>query len=773
MAKVIEISNAFSTRSESVAGFFQKPGLAFYIPLYQREYSWDRENVDQLMQDLVFGVDHLLADEGEIRFLGTIITVDEPSPVSRIKPIDTRALPTKIDNLIDGQQRVSTIALLATLLYERISYLASKLPIENVEFRELKTDLSSKQRTLLNLFSVDLERGAPTRKPIVIRGGVDKWVYEGSDEENYRSDLALYLAQFIRATEEGGRPFPKPPSGNFVGRNLRRMSEWLESVASPERNSAEDLAGDFPTAEEILTKLAEESLWTYPRPEIQPWLRGEHNNAKPGLRDTLRSIVQLLAFTHYLVNRCCFTVIDPVSEDWAFDMFQSLNATGTPLTSIETFKPLVVSTFAERNSDGFAGSLEATHLGKVDKLLSRATTAASKSQSTNEYLTTLAYALTGTKLPRQFSQQRRWLTDTFMHCSNLSEKTNLLGRMGRIAEYFEAILDFDDNVAHFLPGLPAELPMEEKEVATACILYLHDSNHKMAHTLLSQYYVSLRENSDLETGAAFVAVSKALAAFFTLWRAALPNSGLDNVYRKMLKTRPDGLGVVLMNRRQDAKGVTIDELKQYLRETLSERGIGSREDWIKLAKTYYRYDNAAKVCRFGLLVAAENTVPDQQYPGLPKLGKKGVTPTYITAEMWRGKANKTLEHIAPQTPPADHGWDVFLYNPDDYQLIGNLTILPANVNTSAGNKDWNMKRLILSHLGETDDHRLEELTAQAREVGLQLPETTISLLQDTPYKNHITPIVKVDEKGWSHKLVQDRTERICELVWGRMWSWLC
>jgi len=47
--------------------------------------------------------------------------------------------------------------------------------------------------------------------------------------------------------------------------------------------------------------------------------------------------------------------IEPVSENWAFDMFQSLNATGTPLTALETFKPLVVSLVASNNG-GFKGS---------------------------------------------------------------------------------------------------------------------------------------------------------------------------------------------------------------------------------------------------------------------------------------------------------------------------------------------------------------------------------------------------------------------------------
>jgi len=71
---------------------------------------------------------------------------------------------------------------------------------------------------------------------------------------------------------------------------------------------------------------------------------------------------------YYLLQRCCFTLIEPVSENWAFDMFQSLNATGTPLTALETFKPLVVSLVASNNG-GFKGSKSEEYFEQVDQLL--------------------------------------------------------------------------------------------------------------------------------------------------------------------------------------------------------------------------------------------------------------------------------------------------------------------------------------------------------------------------------------------------------------------
>ena len=78
---MINIDNAFNTENRSVFEYYQRPGGGFYIPLYQREYSWDSDNIEQLLEDISKGVENVIedddSDENEIRFLGTIITVTE------------------------------------------------------------------------------------------------------------------------------------------------------------------------------------------------------------------------------------------------------------------------------------------------------------------------------------------------------------------------------------------------------------------------------------------------------------------------------------------------------------------------------------------------------------------------------------------------------------------------------------------------------------------------------------------------------------------------
>ena len=130
---VLNIEKSFLTENRSVLDFLSQPGQGLYIPLYQREYSWDSDNIEQLLEDLTGGVQRLASgeyttntDNKEIRFLGTVITVIEANR-NNIYPRDPQAIPSKIEKLIDGQQRVSTIALMATLLTKRFYDIKKKL----------------------------------------------------------------------------------------------------------------------------------------------------------------------------------------------------------------------------------------------------------------------------------------------------------------------------------------------------------------------------------------------------------------------------------------------------------------------------------------------------------------------------------------------------------------------------------------------------------------------------------------------------------------------
>jgi hypothetical protein len=757
----VEISQAFATSSETISDFFQRPGVGYYIPLYQRPYSWDTENIDQLIADISSGVDALLEDENNIRFLGTVILVKESNPNDNINPQDRKALPTRIDNVIDGQQRISTIALLACLLYQRLYEISGRLPKDS-KYDGLREAVNDYLATLVELFSFDLRRGSPSRKPIIIRGAVDGWTFDG-DDNNYPSEVSSFLASFIRAITNKST-FPQIPKVSLVGKNLRRMNSLLNNVEKAYDSNLNDES--FPGAWEIINKMKQVELWSYERPELVEIV---NNRSKPLSVNDKRvcSLVQLFAFCHYLLQRCCFTLNEPVSEDWAFDMFQSLNATGTPLTALETFKPLVVNIVNSQsvNREEFKGSKSEKYFDIVEQLLAPLSSASSKNKLTNDYLTLFALIYDATRLSTHFSAQRRWLTEKYEKIKSLEEKEEFVHRMGDLATYWEKVRKFKPNGLPFIPETEKVQDPHRKEAAL-CVLYLQDAGHKMANTILSRFY-SLVIRNQPQADTEFVFACKAVAAFFTLWRSALPNAGLDEVYRKLLREK--------MSWEKGNSQLKVQELKKYLMGALQDKEIGTKEEWKKKATQYLRHNEAKAVCKFALFVTSHDTIPDPANPGLMKFGTLGSSPSYLEPTKWISEDFKSIEHVAPQKPKllSSADWDTALYENDDYEQIGNLLLLPTEINSSASNKAWIEKWIYYRHLAETDPEKLASLRKEAEDNGVDLKDKTIDLLKKTQHKHHIIPIVQLGATGqWDKSFVEKRTERICDILWERIYEWL-
>lgn len=95
------VADIFSINSDRV----------YRIPKYQREYTWGINDWDALFNDVTEN------DYGY--FLGSYICVNSGS------------LNGTVLEVIDGQQRFSTLSLLLTALYEKLSALESQMELED------------------------------------------------------------------------------------------------------------------------------------------------------------------------------------------------------------------------------------------------------------------------------------------------------------------------------------------------------------------------------------------------------------------------------------------------------------------------------------------------------------------------------------------------------------------------------------------------------------------------------------------------------------------
>jgi hypothetical protein len=348
----------------------------------------------------------------------------------------------------------------------------------------------------------------------------------------------------------------------------------------------------------------------------------------------------------------------------------------------------------------------------------------------------------------------------------VAEQEEFIRRMGDLATYWVKAINFDLNKLAAIPETEG-VPEPHRKQAALCVLYLKDAGHKMANTVLSRFYalaIRKEQNADSE----FVFACKAVAAFFTLWRSALTNTGLDDVYRKLFRDQ--------MSWEKSDSGLTVKGLKTYLMKVLEEKGIGTKDNWKNKATQYLRYNNAKTVCRFALFVTSHDTISDLTNPGLMKIGTSGSSPSYLEPTQWVSEGFKTIEHVAPQKTERSLGsnWDTSLYGSnDDYEQIGNLTLLPTAINSSAGNKNWIDKWIYYRHVAEIDPDKLANLKQEAEDNRVKLKNATIDSLKSTSHKHHILPMVQLGATGqWNKFFVDKRTERICDILWERMYEWL-
>jgi len=127
--------------------------------------------------------------------------------------------------------------------------------------------------------------------------------------------------------------------------------------------------------------------------------------------------------------------------------------------------------------------------------------------------------------------------------------------------------------------------------------------------------------------------------------------------------------------------------------------------------------------------------------------KIGTSGSYLEPTQWVSEGFKTIEHVAPQTERSlGSNWDTSLYG-DDYEQIGNLTLLPTAINSSAGNKNWIDKWIYYRHVAEIDPDKLANLKQEAEDNRIKLKNATIDSLKSTSHKHHILPMVQLEQQG--------------------------
>ncbi|MCZ4373819.1 DUF262 domain-containing HNH endonuclease family protein [Vibrio diazotrophicus] len=768
-----QLEKVFSADPKSVHELFLSKGTAgFYIPAYQRHYSWDDSNIQRLIEDMCSGISTFLDHDDAITFIGTVISISD-TDFKTIKPYVVGELPSEVMSIIDGQQRVTTLSLLSTCLYQEMSMLLIKCKsLDSMEENWFKNAFSPILNRLKMIFEVDKWSSDPKFRyyPKVARAYLDQWATT-EDKAFYNSPVASYTFGFINYIHGFENDLPNKKyshsySASIPEEQLPKHKRVIDNVSSISSYINKILKGDdsfqFPDLN-VFSKNSDSQkrlIGNIIPDSIVSMLEMELDGEK--MRFSVAKALRLLIITNFYLDRVAVTSVVATNETYAFDMFEALNTTGEPLTAFETFKPKVVDFEGVEN---YEGSQSRVYIDKIDDILDKYKKAEEKQKATTRLLIPFRLAFEGEPLSKHLSEQRRFINRAFDDLSSDNKRRSFTHELSTLAYFL-------DNV---WPETKSSLPVlnysSPRKTETLLILnVLRESNHHITVPLIFRFYSLMEQNRfSEESVTTFEDSVRAIVAFFILWRGSRNGTqGIDACYRELMKLGIEGIIPPLcLKETADLTDISISQLKTAFLHFLKNNKsvpISCEKDWIDRALKAHAYTNSKPLSRLMLLLSSHNTVPSKEF-GLVEESVSGIN-ELLNLDKWNQFS--TLEHIYPQTP--GDGWDESLTNITSEHVIGNLVLLPVDVNASLGNSGWNKKSLLYRVISATTNETREKLINEAKLEGFDLGDTTKKLVMS---KEHMPQLVSISQvETWSSNIVDARSRNILSLVWRRLQPWL-
>ena len=471
-------------------------------------------------------------------------------------------------------------------------------------------------------------------------------------------------------------------------------------------------------------------------------------------------LIRLMLFSHYVLKSVILTRVETNDEDAAFDIFDSLNTTGEPLTAIETFKPRVMSFERESKNPSFSGTESARQFERLEENLNHIYPETDKRQrETKELLVTFALYLQGHKLALNLTAQRAYLRAKFEEATNSNLKRQMVQSLSDIAEFRKTYWNQD-----FIRTLDSIHHQNTSDWLKLCCMFISEMKTSLALPIMARYWKQYQQDGNEDT---FADAVKALTAFLVLRRSITGTTGgIDTDFRKMMVTLCTGL--------DDSNSLpSLDELKETLKGYLevSRIGVENKKTWVSRVCKVPLADHSQPLCRFLLFAASDNSRTDQENPGL--LTREDAIHSdqlaFLNFSKWQDDKYKTIEHAAPVSKSG--GWDDEIYK-ESYtrHTIGNIILLPQKENSSVGNAPWTKKKLFYRALAAKTEEERKSQFEQAKKEGLTFPKRTENLLNQQVRLDMLDPITKVPQ--WTESLIKKRTKNILKLAWDVIAPWL-
>lgn len=763
-----DITRVFDAEAESLHSLFMSEGgvAGFRIPIYQRTYDWDRKNIQRFFEDALSGMMWLASDPDSLTFIGTIIFVVEETKKEK-ENFHGSSL-----SVIDGQQRLTTIALIACVLYEEITSVVASLPqlANDVKIWIKQESNYAKGRLLTCVFGHLPVDGINTFPfPRIVREQIDCRGNNPSDSE-YRSVIASYLNDFAQHIREKNKsrfeyhPQSQTPEVERFLKNVESIAEFLEFIRGDGDSSNADISASLPSAE-VFVRQGYRKLF-YQLPTEQPKADKIVSTICHEKDGVTLGCVRLITFATYLMDRVIATRVKTGSEKYAFDIFDALNTTGEPLTAVETFRPHVIK--FEKALKGYPGSPSEREMQDVEQYLGQFKTSDARQKEAKDLIVPFALYVTGETISRNLSDQRRYLRSKFDEITGNSEiegRRHFVCHLAEIATY---------KVQFWSKNLVAQLPTSpESELILVCLQFLKDLDNSLTIPVLCRYYTESQKEGNEQL---FADAVKALTAFIVLRRSVTGGTaGIDTDLRGLMSSGPrkkTAAAPLCAGLQTPKKLVRIEELREYLLDWLSAPriGIDSKNCWVQKVSVQPLYLHSTPLCRFLLLAAAHNARPDKNEPWKLVKVKESLELDYLCYQRWTSTELATVEHVAPDSPPSS-GWDESIYaQPYLKDCVGNLTLLPKEENSAVGNASWLKKKKFYQAFAAETTEDVEKIISEAEKAGVSFGMKTAEMLKGRRQLPIAKTIAASDQ--WKREVIEKRSKNLAELVWDEIEPWL-
>ena len=771
---MIDPETLFEAKAESLAATMGSHAamVGFMIPDYQRTYDWKRENIERLLEDCLTGFDNCWRSNGEATsytFLGTIILVN--GRLSKERSFDGTSL-----TVVDGQQRLTTLSILCCVLVEALVHHQHDADdsLKAATRQWLKEEVGFHIVALFDCVVGQLrERGTNHPFPRIVRQRADTRASNPREAE-YRSVMARFLQDFATffvkdATKfEPSRELENNNEAQRLFSNYDFIKEQVDLALVTVGDNSERFKLDFDRSgrdrfDRRGVRRLFEKLDTDPDVANQAFADVHRTPA-------VAPLVRLIAFSSYIAKCVILTRVETEDDSYAFDIFDSLNTTGEPLTAIETLRPRIIQFEAEQGR--FDGSESQQHLEALSTYLDdEYPNTEDRQKATKELLVSFALYFNGHKLGLPLNPQRTYLRSSF---GGYSTDGNGRTKRRRFVKGLADLAEFRHRYWRLNRSGALDADPNASDSVRLCFAFVRAMQTSLTIPLLARYWALWRSGDMPESE--FREAAKAISAYIILRRAVTGGTaGIDSEFRRMMGYKPASgaptfcAGQDWSNDLPDASTLKAELRNRYLK--LKPCDATDRAAWVDQTRAKPLAEHSRPLCRVLLLAAAHNARPDPAAPGL--LTRQDIVPSeeldYLSHAKWSSDLYATVEHVAPDSD-SQGLWDSAIYGDDTKHSLGNLVLLPLPENAMIGNAGWTKKKLLYRAFTAPTEPEKQNAVQEARANGLSFSKKAMDLLTANQRLPMLESLNTVDV--WDRAAIEQRSKRLMELAWDQIWPWL-